>query len=218
MMMKRLYLSVLVLLTAVITVSAQSMTDEQILKYVKDEVATGTSESEIAAKLMQRGVTVTQMQNVKQKYSQQINRHGLSGTIDSAILNAEQTLREKGKTADNRVVAGDVSDMANQQVETIVAEEAGTRQGKGVFGRNIFNSPSLTFEPQMNIATPVDYVLGPGDQLVINIYGSSQETHVLTITPDGDVVVPLYGPLPVGGLTVRATWWYHSMDLCRWAG
>ena len=76
--------------------------------------------------------------------------------------------------------------------------------GKRVFGRDIFNNKSLTFEPQMNIATPQNYVLGPGDQLIIDIYGASQETHTLTVSPDGDVTIPDFGPVHVSGLTVEA--------------
>ena len=75
-------------------------------------------------------------------------------------------------------------------------------QKKKVFGRDIFNNKLLTFAPNMNIATPQNYVLGPGDQLVIDIYGASQRTHQLTISPDGYVTVPNYGPIQVSGLTV----------------
>ena len=75
-------------------------------------------------------------------------------------------------------------------------------QGKKVFGRDIFNNKNLTFEPQMNIATPQNYVLGPGDKLIIDIYGASQESQALTVSPDGDITVPECGPIHVSGLTV----------------
>ena len=56
----------------------------------------------------------------------------------------------------------------------------------------------------MNIATPQNYVLGPGDQLIIDVYGASQETVTLTVSPDGDITVPDFGPVHVSGLTVSA--------------
>ena len=56
----------------------------------------------------------------------------------------------------------------------------------------------------MNIATPQNYVLGPGDQLIIDIYGASQESMKLTVSPEGDVTIPDYGPVHVSGLTVSA--------------
>jgi hypothetical protein len=77
-------------------------------------------------------------------------------------------------------------------------------KGKKVFGRDIFNNKSLTFEPVMNIATPQNYVLGPGDQLIIDVYGDTQKSEQLTVSPDGDVNVPDYGPVHVAGLSVSA--------------
>ena len=76
--------------------------------------------------------------------------------------------------------------------------------GKKVFGRDIFNNKNLTFEPVMNIATPQNYVLGPGDQLIIDVYGDTQRSEQLTVSPDGDVNVPEYGPIHVAGLSVSA--------------
>lgn len=73
-----------------------------------------------------------------------------------------------------------------------------------VFGRDIFNNKLLSFEPNMNIATPQNYVLGPGDQVVVDIYGASQKSLQLTISPDGDVTVPDFGPIHIAGLSVAA--------------
>ena len=77
-------------------------------------------------------------------------------------------------------------------------------QGKKVFGRDIFNNNKLTFEPQMNIATPQNYVLGPGDHVIIDVYGDTQKSEMLEVSPDGDVTVPDYGPVHVAGLSVTA--------------
>lgn len=71
-----------------------------------------------------------------------------------------------------------------------------------VFGRDIFNNKKLTFEPNMNIATPQNYCLGPGDAVFIDIYGASQKTVQETISPDGTVTIDGYGPVYLSGLTV----------------
>ena len=73
---------------------------------------------------------------------------------------------------------------------------------KKVFGRDIFNNEELSFEPNMNIATPDDYRLGPGDAVFIDIYGASQKTVQSTISPDGAVNIEGYGPVNVSGMTV----------------
>ena len=76
-------------------------------------------------------------------------------------------------------------------------------RGRKVFGRDIFNKEDLTFEPVMNIATPQSYVVGPGDEVKVDIYGASQKSTTYTVTPDGDIVVDGYGPINISGLTVK---------------
>lgn len=72
-----------------------------------------------------------------------------------------------------------------------------------VFGRNIFNNKKLSFEPNMNIATPQDYRLGPGDAVYIDVWGASQERFEDTVSPDGTVTIEGYGPVHLDGLTVE---------------
>ena len=73
---------------------------------------------------------------------------------------------------------------------------------KKVFGRDIFNNEDLSFEPNMNIATPSSYLLGAGDAVFVDIYGASQKTVEATVSPDGFIVIEGYGPIQVAGLTV----------------
>lgn len=75
-------------------------------------------------------------------------------------------------------------------------------QKKKVFGRDIFNNRNLSFEPNMNIATPKNYVLGPGDAVFIDIYGATQKTIETTVSPDGFVTIEGYGPVNINGMTV----------------
>ena len=76
------------------------------------------------------------------------------------------------------------------------------RERKKVFGRDIFNNSELTFEPNMNIATPQNYRLGPGDAVIIDVYGASQRTIESTVSPDGEVTIEGFGPVAISGLTV----------------
>ena len=71
-----------------------------------------------------------------------------------------------------------------------------------IFGHDIFNNDNLSFEPNMNIATPQDYCLGPGDVVIVDVYGASQETFNTTVSPDGDITIEGFGPVQVAGLTV----------------
>lgn len=76
------------------------------------------------------------------------------------------------------------------------------KNGKEVFGRNIFSNKKLTFESDMNIATPADYRLGPGDAVYVDVWGASQKNYEATVSPDGNIDLDGYGPVHVGGMTV----------------
>ncbi|MFT0240163.1 SLBB domain-containing protein, partial [Bacteroides thetaiotaomicron] len=73
-----------------------------------------------------------------------------------------------------------------------------------VFGRNIFNTRNLTFEPSVNLATPANYRLGPGDEVIIDIWGASQNTIRQQISPEGTINIQKIGPVNLSGMTVSA--------------
>ena len=96
----------------------------------------------------------------------------------------------------NEWLPGDTITMYENLVERL------KKQKKKIFGHDLFNNKDLTFEPNMNIATPDNYRLGPGDNVYIDVYGASQKTIEGTVSPDGTVVVEGFGPIAVGGMTV----------------
>ena len=196
--MKKKNLLILLALSFFSPTMAQRLSDQQAIQIAIQEKNSGVSEADIATKLMQRGATMEQIQRIRGQYAQQITKHGMDDTVDNAIGEAAARMRTQAAPKDNAIVT---------QVETTdphEVHEALLPSGKRVFGRDIFNNKALTFEPQMNIPTPQNYVLGPGDQLIIDIYGASQESLKLTISPDGDVTIPDFGPVQVSGMTVSA--------------
>lgn len=199
-----------------LTVAAQGgMTDTQVMQFVAKEAKAGTSQSQIVTKLMQRGVKIDQIRRVRNQYDKQIRSRNMSAAADAAVGDASNRMRnsasqhqelENGKVNTATENANDANgdhQLAEQEVMATQGHSAETN-GKKVFGRDIFNQRALSFEPNMNIATPQTYVLGPGDQVVIDVYGASQNTHQLTISPEGTVTVPGYGPIYVSGMTVAA--------------
>lgn len=181
-----------------LTAFGQSMSDAQLIQIAVQERKAGTPESDIAVKLLQRGATMDQLKRLRSQYSNQLNKKSMGSTADNAITSAQQRMRVNNEVNDN-----DLDTHEGDLAPTYVPESLAPT-GKRVFGRDIFNNKSLTFEPVMNIATPQNYVLGPGDQLIIDIYGDTQKSEKLTVSPDGDVTVPDYGPIHVAGLSVSA--------------
>lgn len=195
---------------------AQGMSDQQVMQFIQQEVKAGTSQSQIVTKLMQKGVKIEQIRRVRQQYDKQLKSRGASGAANAAVSAADSRMRSNGtgKKAQEVVVGKEGTSQAQLQEEADIqyAEiqqninqhvdgEVGEANLK-VFGRDIFNNKLLTFEPNMNIATPQNYVLGPGDEVIVDIYGASQKSETLTVSPDGAITVPGYGPIQVAGLTV----------------
>ena len=186
------------------------VSDGQVVQSAVNQKRAGASEAQIATSLLKQGATPQQLQRLRGQYADQINRAGMNGAVDNGIREAIDRTRTNNESADNPTQqladADDASDADNvEETEDDVngvRGSRGTRYSSQVFGRNIFNNPRLTFAPNMNIATPQNYVLGPGDVLVVDVYGASVENLKLTVSPDGDVYVPEYGPIHVSGLQI----------------
>ena len=225
-MKKKLFATFLFLGLTLTAFGQQSMTETQILQYVMQQKKLGKSESDIATELLKKGATLEQIQNMRQKYASQLEKSGMGKVADQALGDATDRMRKNNGALREVETDGAAKKLRQQQMMMNRPSEwmystdptmmgmyqspdsmyfdRPQEQGKKVFGRDIFNNKNLTFEPVMNIATPQNYVLGPGDQLIIDVYGDTQRSEQLTVSPDGDVNVPDYGPVHVAGLSVSA--------------
>ena len=207
--MKRVLMAVLFCFTTVLGALAQ-MSDQQVIEFIDRERKAGTSQSQIVTKLTQRGVQIAQIRRLRNQYEAQ-SRKNASTTVETGRTQAngdgttpqEMTTARRGTVGEVRANAADEHEDVEDEVKAL-QETPGEATGKKVFGRDVFNRGSLSFEPNMNLATPQDYVLGPGDQVVIDIYGASQKTLVHTISPEGTITVDGVGPVQVSGLSVAA--------------
>lgn len=188
--MRKLFIQTLFIMLCcmgILPVAAQSMSDTQVLEYVKQGLKEGKDQRVLATELARKGVTEEQARRVKELYDKQNN----TATDDiSGTAKAEARLREQ--VGDDSVVLME----NNPKSEDVVQEDQ-------VFGRNIFNTRNLTFEPSINIATPPNYRLGPGDEVIIDIWGASENTIRQQISPDGTINIGELGPLYLSGMTVE---------------
>lgn len=228
-MKKYIFLILMLISSATISFAQSSMTDQDIMEFVMKKQQEGSSQSQIVTQLMQRGVTIDQIRKIKAKYERQAKEQGLG--IKDITTNAKSTDRMRknnAKTKDESNVSqyrqkdGNKQKVTNtyneedpefmqmqKELNTFMPDSAAMLdrlpiepKKKKVFGHDIFNNKSLTFEPNMNIATPQNYRLGPGDAVFIDIYGASQKTIESTVSPDGTVTIEDFGPVNVSGLTV----------------
>lgn len=227
-MKKTLLMFVLYVIGTVGLMAQQSsMTDDQVMQFVISEHNAGVSQAKIVEKLMKKGVDINQIRRIRQKYEKQIKSQGAGAIADEAVGKTEQIMRtnngkgqrsarntgmeqsDKNLDATQKGVKGDAIAGDDETEDALSAMQMPAMQagetlykGNKVFGRDIFNNTELTFEPAMNIATPQNYVVGPGDNIKVDIYGASQKSDVYTVSPDGDITVPGFGPINLSGLTV----------------
>ncbi|MCM1355781.1 MAG: SLBB domain-containing protein [Staphylococcus sp.] len=166
------------------------MTDDQVVQYIKQQMALGKTEQQIGRELVARGVTPDQVKRIKAKHDS-----GQVSLADQSVTTTEGRSRTQ-QVAETSVVFEDI--VQNPEANTVAEPKANE-----VFGHKVFNSRNLTFEPNENAATPQDYRLGPGDEVVIDIWGVSEDHLRRTISPEGSIMISQLGPLYLNGLTIN---------------
>lgn len=219
---------------------SQSMSDDQVVRYVMEQQEKGKDQQYIVSQLLQKGVTVDQLRRIRKKYEAEQKQPGaldLTGTTQPKSgtsrlrTNKEKTRDERQKQngymvrSRREIKDGEDKTLKGQQLN----EEIGfmdidsliyyrnyfKEDDRQVFGRNIFNNEMLTFEPSMNIPTPANYRLGAGDAVIIDVWGASQTTFEGTVSPDGTVTIEGVGPLALAGMTVKEANEYVKKQLGR---
>lgn len=177
-----------VLQFAAVPAKAQ-MSDDAVVAYVKEGMANGKSQNDMVKELAARGVTREQAERLKTRFEQE--QAGQNAAVKTAGAQERQRRLNDGILESNA-----------DNMDVIVAEIEDPNQKK-VFGRNIFTSRNLTFAPSTNLPTPTNYKLGPGDEVIIDIWGTNQATIRQTISPEGTINIPDIGVVNLNGMTVK---------------
>lgn len=193
-------------------VSAQKMTDDQVIEYVMAAQEKGESQQQIAKDLLRKGVTMDQVNRIKRKME---NRETTG--VGATMTERERTRKAPAK---NGAVELQSAKQEKDKMTTVEREEMMTgelgflfpdstmmymmreEKKKEIFGHRIFQNKDVAFEASYNLPTPANYKLGSGDEVVIDIWGASQSTIQETISPDGNIYVENLGPVHLSGLTV----------------
>lgn len=183
---------------------AQSMSDNQVVEYVKTATAAGKSQKQIMTELAARGVTRAQAERIKARYEEQQTSEQ---SMDAVAKN-----RQRRVSQDMKKSAEDEMDLLFAQINdsTKLLNDAEERV---VYGRNIFNNRNLTFSPSQNLPTPENYKVGPGDEIIIDIWGTNQATYRETISPEGNINLTDIGPVYLSGMTVKEAEKYMRKEL-----
>ena len=169
------------------------MSDDAVYNYVEDGLASGKSQETIIKELATRGVTKAQAERIKKRLE---DMHGTTDAVRS-VSASDTRSRKPGQSLDITVIE---EEMPTASVVTTTPAVPDSLQ---VFGRNIFNNRNLSFAPNENLATPENYKLGPGDEVIIDIWGTNQNTIRQTISPDGFINIEGIGLVYLTGMKVK---------------
>ena len=200
-MLKKIVLPCLLLLVAQTMFAQTMMSEDDVVKFILVERAAQTSEQNITSKLLRKGVSKSRIQSAKEEIEKLDGAHGFS----EGLVNDENEVPTRMR---------DESIMLKGVAQGDVVVDDSLVKSK-VFGRDIFNNKMLTFAPALNIPTPKNYILGPGDQVLIDVWGVSQETIDDYISPDGFLIVSGVGPLKLAGKSVEEANEFVKSRLCE---
>lgn len=185
----RLFLLVFLLAAPFGTAYCQ-MSDEAVVKYALEGRQSGKSDQQIGKELLARGVTPEQVERLKQKYED--SRTSSETVASDQVISGQRRERPRSSSDTLAVEIPPVPDPAERGADS-----------RAVFGRNVFRSRALTFEPNENQATPENYRLGPGDEVIIDIWGENERSLREEISPEGNIMVEQVGPVYLNGLTIK---------------
>ncbi|MDR0333412.1 MAG: SLBB domain-containing protein [Dysgonamonadaceae bacterium] len=164
-----------------VTLSAQ-MNDQQVVQEAMRLERTGMSPQQIVLELNRRGVSISQLERIRNQHSSQQGITTVAPTFNNDPISVLRSMPE---------------------VPTIVRREPQPDDPNQIYGQNFFSAENLTFAPNMNMPTPANYILGTGDEIIIDVWGNSELNEYHTISPDGHITIPGLGRIHLSGLSVR---------------
>ena len=164
------------------TFKVESLTDDEILKYKQQLDQSGLSEAQAEQLAIQKGLPSSEILKLRARFA------GIESTMSS---NKKLGNQQVGRTYDstNQMQTFEYHNYSNKELT--------------VFGSELFNNVNLSFEPNLRIPTPKNYVLGPDDELVIDIFGYQEVNQRITVSPEGSINIPNVGLVSVNGLTIE---------------
>ena len=156
-----------------------NMSDQKLFSYYQNIKSQGFSDEQIKALAKTRGVSASKISE-----------------FESRIISLESPDMDSEEPFDDSLEIDD-SELTKKEVVN------GVRFKSKIFGMDFFSNKNISFTPNLNLSTPINYKLGPGDKLVISIWGASQKTYTSSVNREGVLRLPNIGPVLINGLTIE---------------
>ena len=184
-------------------IKVDDLSDQQIQQFIDRAEESGMTMSQLEAAALSRGMPYSEVVKMRRRI-QEVREKG----ITEATTEKRDQLRQRVESdLDQRqnffdlITEEDEEDVPDP--DDLEEKEKEEEKELGIFGQRLFKQKNLSFAPNLNIPTPRDYVLGVGDEILIEVYGASQESYALTINPEGWVSINNLGPVRLSGLTIE---------------
>lgn len=173
------------------SLKVDDLSDAQIEQLIKRAESSGLSSSQLETMAREQGLSPIEASKLRDRISK-LGKSGLSGTNSS-----KSDLKREYNDSEGMNDSFDSLRKSDPYYDL-------TPTQKKIFGYKLFHNRNLDFNPSLNLPTPPNYIIGAGDQLLIDVYGASQQSFDLTVTPEGRILIPNLGPIQVGGNTIEA--------------
>jgi protein involved in polysaccharide export with SLBB domain len=171
------------------SIQVDKLTDEQVSQFVKNAEERGMTQEQLEALAISRGMPISEIQKLKKRIEK---------------IQSQQQGQQKTPSAQRKFdFEPKEDDMFMELFDPVEKDTSQIKELQKIYGFSLFNNKNLTFEPSLNMATPQDYHLGPGDEIVINIWGASQQNYNLVVNPEGYIYIDDLGPILVNGLDME---------------
>jgi protein involved in polysaccharide export with SLBB domain len=179
-------------------IRVDELSDDQVRAFMRQVEASGLGEAQLEQIAQSRGMRPEEVKKLRErvdKLKKDTNKQSSDSDPNKVQQKTESGEREMNFEQDSTAVKKD------PETE---AEKAFNELRSKIFGADLFKNSKLSFEPNLSIATPKNYIVGPNDELLIDIYGNSEASYNLKVSPEGNINVEYVGIIPVAGLTIEA--------------
>lgn len=177
-------------LTDIQNLKVDNLSDAQIEQLIKRAEASGLTTSQFESLARERGMPASEVAKLRSRINSLQMSAGGSNQTNGLSLSRSLNSNQQLDPFDSIRRADPYFDLTPKQ--------------KKIFGFKLFHNRELNFSPSLNLPTPQSYIIGSGDQLLIDVYGASQQSYDLTVTPEGKIFVPNLGPVQLGGSSIEA--------------
>jgi protein involved in polysaccharide export with SLBB domain len=179
-------------------IRVDELSDDQVRNFMRQAEASGMGDAQLEQISQARGMRPEEIKKLRER----VEKLKKEGKKQSEQSDPNKIQSKTG--ADGRQLNYEADSLSKQKDPETEAEKALLELRSKIFGADLFRNSNQTFEPNLNMATPQNYVIGPGDELIIDLYGNSEASYSLKVSPEGNINIEFVGVIPVGGLTIEA--------------